>query len=112
MRQRWTPDTIRFLRDAAANSDYYQQIARRAAACTSIPQGAQIGLEIMRRGGNAVDAAVAMIFANSLTEPGATSLGGASFMTIYLKETGEYICIEAMETAPAAAVHSPRTYRR
>ena len=44
-----------------------------------------------------------MIFANSLTEPGATSLGGASFMTIYLKETGEYICIEAMETAPAAA---------
>ena len=50
-----------------------------------------------------MDAAVAMIFANSLTEPGATSLGGASFMTIYLKETGEYICIEAMETAPAAA---------
>ena len=32
MRQRWTPDTIRFLRDAAANSNYYQQIARRAAA--------------------------------------------------------------------------------
>lgn len=32
MRQRWTPDTIRFMRDAAANSDYYSRIARRAAA--------------------------------------------------------------------------------
>lgn len=40
MRQRWTTDTIRFLRDAAANSDYYQQIARRAAAC--IPPEAHV----------------------------------------------------------------------
>ncbi len=40
MRQRWTPDTIRFLRDAAANSDYYQQIARRAAAC--FPRSARV----------------------------------------------------------------------
>ena len=40
MRQRWTPDTIRFLRDAAANSDYYQQIARRAAAF--FPQSARV----------------------------------------------------------------------
>lgn len=34
--------------------------ARHAAACTSIPQGAQIGLDVMKAGGNAVDAAVAM----------------------------------------------------
>ena len=34
--------------------------ARKAMACTSIPQGAQIGLEIMKAGGNAMDAAVAM----------------------------------------------------
>ena len=33
--------------------------ARHAAACTSIPQGAQIGLDVMKAGGNAVDAAVA-----------------------------------------------------
>ena len=33
--------------------------ARRAMACTSIPQGAQIGLDIMKAGGNAMDAAVA-----------------------------------------------------
>lgn len=34
--------------------------ARKAMACTSIPQGAQIGLDVMKAGGNAVDAAVAM----------------------------------------------------
>ena len=54
----------------------------RGMTATTQPLAAQAGLEMLRRGGNAVDAAVAMIFANSLTEPGATSLGGASFMTI------------------------------
>jgi len=78
-------------------------IGRSAAVVSANEYTSRIGLEILQAGGNAVDAAVAMIFANSLTEPGATSLGGASFMTIYLKETGQYICIEAMETAPAAA---------
>ena len=78
-------------------------VGRKAAVVSANEYTSKIGFDILKKGGNAVDAAVAMIFANSLTEPGATSLGGASFMTIYLKETGEYICIEAMETAPAAA---------
>ena len=78
-------------------------VGRKAAVVSANEYTSKIGFDILKAGGNAVDAAVAMIFANSLTEPGATSLGGASFMTIYLKETGEYICIEAMETAPAAA---------
>lgn len=78
-------------------------IGRKAAVVSANEYTSKIGFDILKAGGNAVDAAVAMIFANSLTEPGATSLGGASFMTIYLKETGEYVCIEAMETAPAAA---------
>ena len=78
-------------------------VGYQAAVVSANEYTSQVGMDILEAGGNAVDAAVAMIFANSLTEPGATSLGGASFMTIYLKETGEYICIEAMETAPAAA---------
>ena len=78
-------------------------VGYQAAVVSANEYTSRIGMDILEAGGNAVDAAVAMIFANSLTEPGATSLGGASFMTIYLKETGEYICIEAMETAPAAA---------
>lgn len=78
-------------------------IGRKAAVVSANEYTSKIGMDILEAGGNAVDAAVAMIFANSLTEPGATSLAGASFMTIYLKETGEYVCIEAMEKAPAAA---------
>ena len=78
-------------------------VGYQAAVVSANEYTSRIGMDILEAGGNAVDAAVAMIFANSLTEPGATSLGGASFMTINLKETGEYICIEAMETAPAAA---------
>ena len=78
-------------------------VGYQAAVVSANEYTSRIGMDILEAGGNAVDAAVAMIFANSLTEPGATSLGGASFMTIYLTETGEYICIEAMETAPAAA---------
>ncbi|MEG2204052.1 MAG: gamma-glutamyltransferase [Oscillospiraceae bacterium] len=78
-------------------------VGRKAAVVSANEYTTKIGMDILKAGGNAVDAAVAMIFANSLTEPGATTLAGASFMTIYLKESGEYICIEAMEKAPAAA---------
>ena len=58
--------------------------ARRAAACTSIPQGAQIGLEIMRRGGNAVDAAVAMAAAMPLLEPTGNGLGSDCFALVWI----------------------------
>ncbi|MBQ1834182.1 MAG: gamma-glutamyltransferase, partial [Oscillospiraceae bacterium] len=43
--------------------------ARRGMACTSVPLGAQLGLDVLRRGGNAVDAAVAMAAAMPILEP-------------------------------------------
>lgn len=78
-------------------------VGSKAAVVSANEYTTKIGMDILKAGGNAVDAAVAMLFANSLTEPGATSLGGASFMTIYLKESNTYVCLEGMETAPAAA---------
>lgn len=78
-------------------------VGRKAAVVSANEYTTKIGMDILKKGGNAVDAAVGMMFANSLTEPGAISLGGAGFMTLYIKETGKYICIEAMETAPKAA---------
>ena len=74
----------------------------KAAVTSANEYTTHIGMEILKAGGNAVDAAVAMLFANSLTEPGASSIGGACFMTIYLKESDSYICIEGLETVPAA----------
>ena len=72
--------------------------ARRAAACTSIPQGAQIGLEIMRRGGNAVDAAVAVAYALGVSEPYTSGLGGGGFMIVHTAD-GENQFIDYREVA-------------
>jgi gamma-glutamyltranspeptidase / glutathione hydrolase len=59
-----------------------------------------IGLEILNKGGNAVDAAVAVGFSLAITLPRAGNLGGGGFMLVYIKEKDEIFYIDYRSTSP------------
>jgi len=70
------------------------------------PVAAEVGASILRRGGNAVDAAVATAFALAVTWPPAGNLGGGGFLLLHRADDGRDLFLDFRETAPAGATET------
>ncbi len=77
-------------------------VGRQGAVTSAEPNATDIGLAVLKRGGNAVDAAVAVGFALGVSHPSAGNIGGGGFMVIRLPD-GKSIAIDYREMAPGAA---------
>ena len=75
---------------------------RHGMVVCAYPDAAQVGLNILKKGGNAVDAAVAVQFALEVTHPEAGNIGGGGFM-VFRSSGGETNTLDFREKAPASA---------
>ncbi|MCS6624523.1 gamma-glutamyltransferase family protein [Roseibacterium beibuensis] len=78
-------------------------LARGPFVAAANPHAVEAGMAVLRRGGSAVDAAVAVQAVLGLVEPQSSGLGGGAFMMLFDASTGEVTSYDGRETAPAAA---------
>jgi len=78
------------------------EMGRHGMVVSTHHAAARAGAEILRKGGNAIDAAVATAFAVGVAQPFSAGVGGGMFALVRL-EDGEILALDARETAPAAA---------
>lgn len=74
----------------------------KAMVITAHPFASQVGLDVLKKGGNAVDAAIAVQFALAVCYPAAGNIGGGGFM-VYRDKNGNVKCLDFREKAPMAA---------
>jgi gamma-glutamyltranspeptidase/glutathione hydrolase len=83
-------------------SRFQPVLARNGMVVSQEKRATHVGVGILKAGGNAVDAAVALGFALAVTHPQAGNIGGGGFMLVHLAGRNETIAIDYRETAPAA----------
>ncbi len=82
---------------------FHPVVAQNGMVASEQELASRIGLDILKAGGNAVDAAVAMGFALAVALPNAGNLGGGGFMMVHDARTGKDIALDFREVAPSRA---------
>lgn len=81
----------------------YSASGPNGAVASEHPLASQAGLEILKAGGNAIDAAVAATLANGVVNPSSSGLGGGGFAVFYLADQQRAVAFDFREAAPGAA---------
>ncbi|MBQ0132980.1 MAG: gamma-glutamyltransferase [Comamonas sp.] len=84
--------------------------AREYMVVTANPLASKAGCEVLKSGGNAIDAAVAVQMVLGLVEPQSSGIGGGAFMLYHDAATGKVTAYDGRETAPAAATENYLRY--
>ena len=87
---------------AASAGEVHEVYSKNGMVSSAHKLASQAGVEILKKGGNAIDAAMATMLALNVVEPNASGIGGGGFSTIRFAKTGEVVELDYREVAPSA----------